>query len=217
LQRVFVRRCSCIWQPKLIPLTYISTAGVFDGCKESPYTEFDQPNPINVYGASKFQGEQIIRATLPNHYIVRAGWMVGGRERDRKFVMKILAQLKKGVSKIYAVTDRRGTPTYAPAFSSVLEELIRTNQYGTYHLACTGSATRYDVAQHILRILGRQDVKLEGVTSDYFKEEYFAPRPVSEEMRNYVLELRNMNTMPHWKTALEAYLKESFSEFIAKG
>jgi dTDP-4-dehydrorhamnose reductase len=193
-----------------IPLAYISTAGVFDGKKQDPYTEFDAPNPINVYGASKYAGETIIRETIPDHFIVRAGWMVGGGELDKKFVRKIIDQLQGGSKMLHAVTDRYGTPTYAPAFSAVLEKLVRMKLHGTYHLACRGRATRYDVAAEMLRIMGREDVELKPVTSEFFKEQYFAPRPASEEMLNYVLELRKMNDMPHWKDALSEYLRKYF-------
>lgn len=193
-----------------IPLAYVSTAGVFDGTKQTPYTEFDTPNPINVYGASKYRGEEIVRDTVSHHFIMRAGWMVGGGERDKKFVHKIVEQLQAGSKTLYAVKDRRGTPTYAPAFSVVLERILKTKLYGTYHLACKGEATRFDVAAEILRILGRKDVDLKPVTSDFFKDRYFAPRPLSEEMVNYVLELRKANDMPHWKPALEQYLKGQF-------
>lgn len=197
-----------------IPLTYISTAGVFDGKKSRPYTEFDDPNPINVYGASKYQGEQIVRMTMPDHYILRAGWMIGGGERDKKFVSKVMKQLDEGSRKIYAVKDKMGTPTYAPAFAKMLHRIINTGYYGTYHLACKGRATRYDVAKHILGTLGRKDVELKAVSSTYFGKEYFAPRPRSEEMRNYVLDLRDMNEMPPWEEALEVYLKRSFSSYF---
>ena len=195
-----------------IPLIYISTAGVFDGLKATPYTEFDIPNPINVYGMSKWQGEEIVRHTMKDYFIIRAGWMVGGGERDKKFVRKIIDQLSNGADEIFAVDDRYGTPTYAPAFSKTLERLMKTRRYGTYHLTCRGRATRYDVAAEILRILGRDDVKLTPVKSSYFKDEYFAPRPRSEEMRNYVLEMMSMDDMPDWRVALEAYLEEHFSE-----
>ena len=197
-----------------IPLTYISTAGVFDGKKSEPYTEFDRPNPINVYGTSKYQGEQVVRMTMPNHYILRAGWMIGGGERDKKFVSKIMRQLDEGSRKIYAVRDKMGTPTYAPAFSKMLHKIVRTGYFGTYHLACKGRATRYDVAKHILRTLGRKDVELKAVRSSFFEKEYFAPRPRSEEMRNYILDLRGMNEMPPWEEALEIYLKKYFSSYF---
>jgi len=197
-----------------IPLVYVSTAGVFDGTKDSPYTEFDRPNPINVYGASKLEGEHIVRDTVSEHYIVRAGWMVGGGERDKKFVSKVIKQLETGKKKIYAVTDRRGSPTYAPSFSTVLERLLGSGLFGTYHLTCKGQATRYEVAARMLEILGRKDVELVPVTSDFFRKEYFARRPPSEEMRNYVLELRSMDDMPHWTQALETYLKTYFKEHM---
>lgn len=195
-----------------IPLVYISTAGVFDGRKNEPYTELDAPNPINVYGASKLQGEHIVREITPRHFIVRAGWMIGGGERDKKFVSKIIRQLNSGARTLHAVTDRYGTPTYSPAFSRTLERLIKTRLYGTYHLACKGRASRYDVAAEILKILGRSDVELSAVSSDFFAEEYFAPRPVSEEMRNFVLELRSKDDMPTWRDALDEYLRTHFKE-----
>ena len=198
-----------------VPLAYVSTAGVFDGVKREPYTEFDRPNPINVYGASKFQGERIVRNTIPHHFIIRAGWMVGGGERDKKFVVKILSQLDKGSKKVFVVKDKSGTPTYAPEFSKIMEKIVKTQLFGTYHLACKGKATRYDVAEHMLKVLGRKDVELRSVSSAYFKKEYFAPRPRSEEMRNYVLDLRSMNDMPHWKDALERYLREYFPSQFA--
>ena len=195
-----------------IPLTYISTAGVFDGTKSEPYTEFDEPSPINVYGASKFQGEKIVRETLPQHYVVRAGWMIGGGDRDKKFVHKIIDQLDDGVDTIHAVTDKTGSPTYAPAFARVLERLIQTGRYGTYHLVCKGRASRFDVAREMLRILNRSDVTVKPVTSDFFKEEFFAPRPRSEEMRNYILGLISMNDMPHWSESLKVYLQTYFAD-----
>lgn len=197
-----------------VPLVYISTAGVFDGIKKEPYTEFDAPNPINVYGDSKFRGEEVVRETVPEHYIVRAGWMIGGGEKDKKFVSKITKQLDAGKKTLYAVKDRFGTPTYAPAFSAVLQKIMTSPFFGTYHLACKGNATRYDVAAQILRILGRKDVQLKAVTSSFFKEEYFAPRPRSEEMRNFVLDLRGMNSMPKWEDALEEYLNQHFASYF---
>lgn len=198
-----------------IPIVYVSTAGVFDGTKESPYTEFDIPNPINIYGKSKLEGEHAVRQTIPEHYIVRAGWMIGGGERDKKFVSKIIHQIRQRSDTIYAVVDKKGTPTYAPAFSEILAKLIHTGVHGTYHIACKGSGSRFDVAVEIVRLLGRKDIEVKPVTSDFFNETYFAPRPDSEEMRNYILELRSKDTMPHWKDALATYLRLEFGDLLA--
>lgn len=195
-----------------VPLAYVSTAGVFDGHKEEPYDEFDAPNPINVYGASKYYGERIVADLVEAHWIVRAGWMVGGGSKDHKFVARIVRQLDEGRTTIHAVGDKLGTPTYAPDFSRCFATLIAGDLFGTYHMACSGSGTRYDVAARILEVLGRDDVDLVEVDSEFFKEEFFAPRPRSEIMRNRVLDLQGMNTMRPWEVALEEYLQRYFAD-----
>lgn len=200
-----------------IPMVYISTAGVFDGVKTSAYTEFDRPNPVNTYGASKYEGELIVAATVEEHYIVRAGWMVGGgAAKDHKFVSRIVNQLRDGAQTIYAVTDKLGTPTYTPEFSRCLLSLLDSKMYGLYHMACGGSGSRYDVAAQILQVLGRDDVELVGVCSEYFAEEFFSVRPDSEIMRNMVLDLQGMNTMPDWTEAIADYLHAEFAELVSE-
>jgi len=179
-----------------LPMAYISTAGVFDGKKNEAYTEEDPAIPINVYGASKLEGERHVQKMIARHYIVRAGWMVGGGDRDHKFVAKILQQLDEGAQTIYAVDDKWGTPTYAPDFSRCFARLIETEEYGLYHMACLGSGTRYDVARKILEVLGRdREVELEAVGSEFFQDSYPAPRPRSEMMRNLHLDQLGLNTM----------------------
>lgn len=195
------------------PLVYVSTAGVFDGGKSDPYTEYDPPAPVNVYGVSKLEGERYVQSFLQRYYIVRAGWMVGGGDRDHKFVAKILGQLRDGARTVYAVDDRWGTPTYAPDFSACLARLIETGSYGLYHMACLGQGTRYDVARKILQVLGLDhEVELVPVDSSYFRDTYPAPRPRSEMMRNLLLELQGLNTMRHWEETLEEYLTTVFAD-----
>jgi dTDP-4-dehydrorhamnose reductase len=186
---------------------------VFDGEKDGAYTEYDVAHPINVYGASKYEGERYVQSFLQRYYIVRAGWMVGGGTRDHKFVAKILNQLKDGVRTLYAVGDKWGTPTYAPDFAHCLSSLIETESYGLYHMACLGNGTRLDVARKILEVLGiDREVELVEVDSAYFQNEFPAPRPRSEMMRNLVLDLQGLNTMRHWEDSLEEYLMTAFAE-----
>ena len=188
-------------------MVYISTAGVFDGKKAAPYTEFDEPNPLNVYGETKLAGERFVQGTLQKYFILRTTWMFGGGlVKDKKFVGKILRQLQDGRRRIHAVTDKSGTPTYTVDLSTRLCEMLKTAYYGLYHVVCEGKATRFDVAQQILLSLGRNDVKLIQVKSGYFSKEYFAPRAESEMLSNYLLTLRLMNPMRHWRVALEEYL-----------
>lgn len=199
-----------------IPMVYISTAGVFDGTLSRPYTEFDRPNPINTYGASKYEGEVLVREVLDEHYILRAGWMVGGGPgKDHKFVSRILGQVRDGATTIYAVGDKFGTPTYTNDFARCLLNLLETKVYGLYHMACEGEGTRLDVAAHLLEILGRSDIDLVEVDSAYFAEEFPSQRPRSEIMRNMVLDLQGMNLMRPWREALHDYVTANFSDLIA--
>jgi dTDP-4-dehydrorhamnose reductase len=196
-------------------LIYISTAGVFDGRKEGFYTEADEPNPIMIYGRTKFEGEQEVRRHCDRAFVVRAGWMMGGgRTKEKKFVYKILQQIAQDRAEIFAVNDRWGTPTYTHDFAMNLFSLIDTRRYGTYHMVCEGMGTRFDVAREILRICRRDDIRLTAVGSDHFKEEYFVERPRSEMLINEQLSTIGLNRMSPWRAALRAYLENYFYDYI---
>lgn len=196
-------------------LVYISTAGVFDGTKEGYYTEEDPPNPIMIYGQTKYDGEQHVRAICDKYYVIRAGWMVGGGpQNDHKFINKILEQILADKKVIYAVTDKWGTPTYTDDFSRNLLSLLDSRQYGTYHMVCEGSGSRFDVAKKLLEICKRDDIKLEPVDSDFFKEDYFVPRPPSEMMTNENLRKLGLNQMRPWQEALEDYIQLQYPHAI---
>jgi len=198
-----------------VPMVFISTAGVFDGVKSGPYTEFDEPNPINTYGATKFAAEKQLRSILDRHYIIRAGWMVGGGNgKDHKFVAKILEQVRDGRTTIHAVGDKFGTPTYTYDFGRCLLNLLGSELYGLYHMVCEGQGSRYDIAAHILGLLGRDDIELVEVDSEFFAEEYSSNRPRSEIMRNMTLDLQGMNLMRPWPDALEEYLENHFADLM---
>ena len=184
-------------------MIYISTAGVFGGGKSEPYTEFDQPDPANIYGRAKWEGEKIVRFLLDRYYIVRAGWMIGGREKDKKFVGKIVRQFGEK-DKILAVNDKTGTPTYARDLLEGIKKLITTGYFGLYHMANTGVCSRYAVAVEIGKILGKK-TPVEPVPSSVFPLP--APRADSEAMRNYKLELLGVHKMRPWQEALSEYLK----------
>jgi dTDP-4-dehydrorhamnose reductase len=200
-----------------VPMTYISTAGVFDGTKEgAPYNEFDSPNPINTYGASKYEGEKIVSGLLDEYYIIRAGWMVGGgAAKDHKFVSRMVNQVREGRTTIHAVGDKLGTPTYTPDFARCFLDLIDSQLYGLYHMACEGEGSRFDVAARILQVLGRDDIDLVEVDSEFFREEFPSQRPRSEIMRNMALDLQGMNSMRPWPVALEEYLLTEFADLVA--
>ena len=188
-------------------MVYISTAGIFDGKKEF-YTDFDMPNPLSMYAKAKYHGECFLQQYLSNYYIFRAGWMMGGGLRkDKKFIGKIYKQIKQGKKELFVVDDKLGTPTYTHNFAKAISRVIGTGFYGLYNQVCGGSCSRYDVAKELLILMELTDkIKLTKVSSDFFKKEYFAPRPYSEKLVNLKLKSRNIDYMNDWKECLKEYV-----------
>jgi len=185
-------------------LVYVSTAGVFWGDKREPYNEFDVPRPANVYGHSKLAGEHIVTSLLRRYYIVRAGWMIGGGRKDKKFVGKITRLMIEGANPLRIVSDKLGSPTYGKDLLAGIHRFLKTGYYGLYHMVNKGTCTRYEVALEIRKILGRDDVEMMPVSSAYFPLP--APRADSEAMRNLKLELLGLDGMRPWQEALREYL-----------
>ena len=188
-----------------IPFAYISTAGVFDGTKDI-YLEDDMPNPLSIYGRSKYLGELIAR-TVPRHVVVRAGWMMGGGpKKDKKFIGKLFKQLKEGKTEFYAVKDKLGSPCYTWDLARSLFFLLDGGHSGVFHGACDGVASRADVARELFKALGKK-VVLHEVTSDYFKKDYGASRPASEAFRNTKLKALNPSLTHEWQECVHQYVK----------
>lgn len=185
---------------------YISTAGIFDGKKEF-YNDFDKPNPINIYGKSKYNGELYVQKHVSKHYIFRAGWMMGaGPNKDKKFINKIYKQIKRGQKEIFIVDDKIGSPTYTVDFSKSMLNVIKSGLFGLYNQVCKGNCSRFDVANAFVKFLNIQDkVKITKVKSDYFQNEYFSPRPNSERLINLKLRQKNMDIMRDWHDCLKEY------------
>lgn len=200
-----------------IPLLYISTAGIFDGMKDA-YDDWDCPGPLGHYGRSKYMGELYVQQSCRKHFICRAGWMMGGGPaKDKKFVQKIIKQLRGGARELYIVNDKDGTPTYTHDFARTVKELIKTPYYGLYNVVCNGLTSRFEVATKLVDLLGKSgQVQLVPVTSDYFAEEYFSHRPPSERLINRKLELRGLNAMRSWEDALEEYLRDYYTDYLSQ-
>ena len=198
-----------------IPLLYISTAGIFDGSKDW-FDDWDLPNPICHYARSKYAGELYVQGNAKRHLILRAGWMMGGGpNKDKKFIAKLMNQLKAGKKELHVVDDKLGTPTYTCDFAKNAKLLLEEEIWGLYNLVCGGLTGRFEVAEEVLNFFKLSDkVKLTKVDSEFFKKEYFAPRPYSERLINAKLNIRNFNVMRDWKVCLEDYLSSSFSEYL---
>jgi dTDP-4-dehydrorhamnose reductase len=188
------------------PFVYISTAGIFDGQKDA-YVEDDIANPLGVYGKSKYTGE-VIAKTFPKHIIARAGWMMGGGpKKDKKFINKMIKQVQAGAKELHVVDDKLGTPCYTYDLVNVLFALLHREKWGVYHGACKGGGSRADVARHLLKALGRSDVKVTEVSSDYFKSDYYAPRPRSEVLLNTKLVPAGLDLIRDWKVCVDEYVQ----------
>lgn len=191
-------------QTRDVTMVYISTAGVFAGDKAEPYIEYDLPRPVNVYGQSKLAGEQIVSSFLRRYYIVRAGWMIGGGKKDKKFVGRIARLIAEGKKPLQVVSDKFGSPTYAKDLLTGICRLLSTNYYGLYHMVNRGSCSRYEVAVAIRDALQRPDVEIISVSSAFFPLP--ALRARSEAMRNLKLEMLGLNLMRSWQDALREYV-----------
>ena len=183
------------------PLLYISTDYVFDGTKDEPYLEFDEPNPINIYGRSKLAGEDFVCCLLSHFYIVRSAWLYG--QGGNNFVSKLL-QLADERRELFMVTSEVGSPTYAPDLAQAVACLIEHPLYGIYHLVNEGSCSRYEFAHRILELAGKSDFPL------YPVETYERPAKVPQYavLRNFCAATQLGITLRPWEEALRAFFEE---------
>ena len=198
-----------------IPLLYISTAGIFDGSKDV-FDDWDTPNPMGHYARSKHAGEEFVEQNCTKYLICRAGWMMGGGpKKDKKFIHKIMKQLKEGKQELFIVDDRLGTPTYTHDFALNTKVLLEKEYWGLYNMVCGGVTGRLEVAKELIAILGLSEkVKINSVDSGYWKKEYFADRPASERLINKKLNIRNLNIMRDWKVCLDEYINNYYQGYL---
>ncbi len=198
-----------------IPLLYISTAGMFDGAKDL-YDDWDMPNPLGHYARSKYAGELFVVQNAARHLVCRAGWMMGGGPgKDKKFVQKLMRQIKSGARELFVVNDKDGTPTYTHDFAENVRFLLERELWGVYNMVCGGLTSRLEVAKELVDLLGLSDmVTVTEVSSDYFAKEYFAERPASERLINSKLNLRGANNMRDWRVALREYLDSAYTGYL---
>jgi dTDP-4-dehydrorhamnose reductase len=198
-----------------VPLLYISTAGIFDGKKEL-YDDWDIPNPLGVYARSKYMAEKFVAENAKRFLICRAGWMMGsGPKKDKKFIQKLMNQLKEGKKELFIVNDKDGTPTYTHDFAKNVKYLIQKEYWGLYNMVCGGQTSRLEVAEELLNILNLKDqIKLNVVTSEHFKNIYFAERPICERLDNRKLKIREANLMRDWKVSLREYIELYYEDYL---
>jgi dTDP-4-dehydrorhamnose reductase len=178
-----------------IPIVYISTNFVFNGESDRPYTEFDIPDPISVYGASKLAGERAVQSLNPQHYIVRTAMVYD--ESGRNFVNSML-RLTSKLPKLTVVNDQFGNPTYAGDLAAGLIQLIEEPAYGIYHLTNTGTASWFEWARKVFE-LANIDTPMLPIPASQF--ERAATPPVNGALDNLSAAALGI-TLPDWQDAL---------------
>jgi dTDP-4-dehydrorhamnose reductase len=183
-------------------LVHYSTDYIFDGSKRSPYVEEDAPNPLGVYGHSKLDGENRVRASGCRHLIVRTAWVYGA---GGNFVRAILRQAEKGGA-LRVVNDQQGAPTWARDIALASVALLGNGAQGTFNVSAAGVASWYEVALEILRLAGRA-VEVKPVSSAEYAAK--APRPRYSVLDNSKLRASGVAPIGDWRIRLAEHLKSA--------
>lgn len=183
-------------------LCYISTDYVFDGSSSVPYREYDQPNPISVYGKTKHAGERLVESLSSRYYIVRTAWVYGNGGAN--FVRTML-RLGAEQSELRVVNDQIGSPTYTVDLSAFLLELVQTEKYGIYHATNTGTCSWYEFAKAIFEEAG-VEVQVHPVSTAEFPRP--APRPKYSVLDHMAIRANGLSDLRHWREGLRAYFAD---------
>lgn len=181
-----------------IHLVYLSSCAVFDGRKKTPYVEGDNPNPLNVYGKTKYGGEITIQHVHKDSLVVRTGWLFGGDPtNDRKLVGTVIQKFLKG-EPVIATDDRFGSPTGIRDLLARIDDVINAHETGLIHIANSGVASYFDMVSAIRRY-GKFKDKVKPVPAREI-ESHLLPRGRLEAIESTRTRLRN------WRPAMKEYV-----------
>jgi dTDP-4-dehydrorhamnose reductase len=193
-------------------LIHYSTDYIFDGCKADPYVEEDEASPQSVYGRSKWEGEQAIRATTAHHLVLRTSWVVGAHGSN---FLKTILRLAKEHSSLSVVADQIGAPTSAALIADVTAQVLshfdwpsHHFDYGTYHLCASGATSWFDYARHVVGLAEQAGLSLalhadaiEPIpSSDYPLP---APRPANSRLDCTKLQRTFGLHLPDWRFGVD--------------
>ena len=191
-------------------LIYISTDYVFSGEGTTPWDpDKSIPNPLNVYGESKYKGEIAVEECCKDYLIVRISWVFG---KNGKNFIKTMLNLGKNHKELKVVDDQIGSPTYTKDLAKLLVDMIEKNASGIFHATNTGYCSWYDLAKETFReaILQGHNEYNEIVVKPVHFSEYptKALRPENSRMDCTKLEVNGFHKMPAWQDAVQRFLKE---------
>ena len=184
-----------------IKMIYISTDYVFDGEGTRPWEPDDKPDPLNVYGLTKYEGEVAVTSTLSKYFIVRIAWVFGVNGKN---FIKTMLNLAKTHDSLTVVNDQFGSPTYTYDLARLLVDMVLTDKYGIYHATNEGIITWYDFACEIFKTAGL-NVKVSPVPASEYPAK--AKRPSNSRMSKQKLVDNGFELLPTWQDALERYIK----------
>lgn len=183
-------------------LIHISTDYVFDGEKKYPYVEEDTANPLNIYGITKYRGEQLIQEVCRKYMIIRTSWLYS--DKSNNFPNTIM-KLAKEKEKLNVICDHIGTPTNTEELSEVIAKLIYFGGQGIYHCSGNGMCSWYDFAKKTVELAGLKCEILPIYAKDY-KE--VARKPSYSVLDKKKLQHTIEYTMKDWQEALTIYFNK---------
>lgn len=183
-------------------LCYVSTDYVFDGTASVPYREYDNTNPLGVYGRSKRAGEQLVQTLSSRYFIVRTSWVFG--VHGPNFV-KTMLKLAAERSELTVVADQIGSPTYTVDLATFLLQLVATDYFGIYHATNGGHCSWHEFARAIFAESGLS-VTVHPCTTEEFPRP--APRPNYSVMEPLAIRANGLTELRPWREALRAFLNQ---------
>lgn len=190
-------------------LIHISTDYVFDGTKQTPYTEEDLPNPVNWYGTTKMLGEDAVKESGANYLIVRPEMPYSSHFDKKLDIARIFVKMLKEGKEINGVSDQKITPTYVDTLVNGLFKLIEARATGIYHLASTDTTTPYDFAVMIAEKFGLNKGLIKAVPFEEYNKTRTAKRP-----QNSYLDVTKFET--EFGEGILKTVEESVEEFKNK-
>lgn len=187
-------------------LMHISTDYVFDGEKNSPYIETDNPRPLNAYGISKLAGEHFVRCTTDKHFVVRSSAIYGKspcRAKGGLNFVELMLKLAKERGEVRVVDSEFVTPTPTAQIAEQLVVLSRSDAYGLYHATAEGSCSWHEFAHEIFAAT-QTPVRLLAAGPNEFPAK--VPRPKYSVLENQALKAHGLNVFKHWRDGLHTYL-----------
>jgi dTDP-4-dehydrorhamnose reductase len=189
---VAARECGAV-------MVHVSTDYVFPGRAEGFYEEIDQPDPINVYGKTKLEGERAVAESGGEWLIVRTSGLYG--HGGKNFICK-MPELFRTAATVRVIDDLHLSPTYVLDLSNAIIKMLDQGSRGLYHLVNEGQPSWYEVARVVARFLGTES-RLVRASQREFK--FTAKRPINSSLINGRL-LEESIWQRSWKEALHAYL-----------